>query len=161
MTGSLRITPDGRIITDADHAAAPTRFGGDPRLQALQPFIDACLTVLPDGPLAGNVRLGVFLFLLGAADRLWQRLSLDEQRFPAFAEALLELHGLSAEEAATLALTLPQIRDNEAAREVLLEGAETLDHWLDGHDSNSVLRLNELVLHWRQMPGAFTWTAQG
>lgn len=150
------MTPDGRVVTYADHDAEQARAGRDPRLQVLQPFIDACLSVLPDGPFTGNARTGVFLFLLGAADRFWWRMGLDDQRFPAFAESLLQMHGLSPAEAATLAMSLPQVRERPEAREALLEGSETLEHWLDGHDNNSVLRLQELVLHWQRMPGSFT-----
>jgi hypothetical protein len=45
----------------------------------------------------------VFLFMLGAADRLWAHLGLDDLRFPALAAGLLQQRGLAADEALTLA----------------------------------------------------------
>ena len=150
MRDSLRRTPDGRITR---YGAKPSDHGHgthDPRLKVLQPFIDACLSMLPDPPPTGNARLGFLLFLLGAADRLWQRLDLDETRFPAFAMALLQRHGLPAPEATTLAFALPQVGEEGMARDALVEGAETLEDWLDGHDGNSVMRLGELITRWRR-----------
>jgi hypothetical protein len=151
MPNRLHQTPDGRVICytapngtrDSDEVAAPA-------LAALKPFIQACMAMLPDLPMSGRTRATVLLFLLGAADRMWQRFRLDDQLFPDFAADLLRQQGLPAAEAVTLAGALPQARDDASAREALLEGAEAMDHWLDDHDGNSVLRLGELLSGWRR-----------
>jgi hypothetical protein len=116
----------------------------------MQSFIDACQMMLPDGFSTGNARIGLFLFLLGASDRMWQRLNLDDSRFPPFATSLLESLGVAASAATALCAELPQLRHSAVAREALLEGAESMDIWLDGHDPNSLLRLKDLVLQWQK-----------
>ena len=142
-------SPDGRTTGYREDAASD---GQDPvaqRLAVMQPFIDACQAVVPEHPADGNARLGLFIFLLGAADRLWQRQGLDDARFPAFAEALLRSQGVPAPAASTVAFALPELRDIEAARDMLLEGAAAMDRWLGSHNGNSVLRLPELLADWR------------
>ena len=93
MNGSLRMARDGREITGTGGIPPANSRDRDPRLEILQPFVDACLVMLPEEPLTVNGRIGVLLFLLGAADRLWVRLYLGDARFPAFAESLLQMHG--------------------------------------------------------------------
>ena len=56
---------------------------------------------------------------------------------------------VAATGAATLVNALPQIRAQEAARATLLEGAETLGYWLEGHDNTSVMRFGELTRNWQ------------
>jgi hypothetical protein len=151
VTGWLCMTPDGRVARCKGEKPGNVWSNWDQRLQILQPFLHACLTILPSDRLTRNERLGTLLFFLGAADRLWCRLDLDDNRFPAFAESLLVLHGLSSAQAVTLVSTLPQVHEITAARSALLEGAETLEQWLGGHDNNSVMRLSELIVQWRRM----------
>ena len=146
----FRKLPDGMVSEYSDGRSAGSSIRKDQRLEILQPFLDCCMTVLPDTRLTTRARTGLFLFMLGAADRLWARMNLDPARFPAFAAALLQQRGLGADEALTLAFTLPGVREEEAARECLLEGAEALDAWLDSHDGNCVLRLGELIIGWQQ-----------
>jgi len=152
MKRTLLQTPDGRVIRGPEQdTEAETAGHSEPALRAILPFIQACQSVLPDGPMSGAVRTGLFLFLLGAADRLWQRLELGDGRFPAFATALLQRQGVSAAEAATLVDTLPQLMQVEFARAAFLEGSRTLDEWQDAHDANSVMRLEELIARWRHI----------
>jgi hypothetical protein len=153
-----RQTPDGRpsaALPAEDHSAEalePTAREV-PRIPALEPFVEGCAAALPelsDGD--SGPRLGFSLFLLGAADRFWERSRLDDGRFPAYAEGLLRRLGMNAPEAATLAASTPRLAEaDERAREALAEGAETLDAWLDSHDSNLFLRLTELVPRWRRL----------
>jgi hypothetical protein len=154
MKGKLQQTPDGRVIEQAPDPSH-TQASPDRRTQVLELFIEACLAVLPEGALAGNARVGFFLYLLGAADRLWQRLDLDPKRFPAFAEELLQRQGVPASTAATLAFALPQVREQGLARETFLEAAETLDDWLDSRDNDRVMGLGELLLRWRRSAPPF------
>ena len=146
----LRKSPDGMISEHSDEDGTGSAAGNDLQLEILQPFLDGCMSVVPDTRLTRRARTGIFLFMLGAADRLWARLSLDDARFPAFAATLLRQRGLSADEALTLAYALPSVREDESARECLLEGAATLDVWLDGHDANAILRLGELIAGWQR-----------
>jgi hypothetical protein len=144
-----RSGPDGRI-TDYRHDQGPREPPAHAAaLEIMRPFIAACEAVLPDDPAHGNTRLGLFVFLLGAADRLWQREGLDDARFPAFAEQLLRARGVPATAASTLSFTLPQLRGIEIARDMLLEGAAAMDDWLASRDGNRVLRLPELLADWQ------------
>lgn len=141
--------PDGRTTGYHKEAAPGAQDAVTQRLEVMQPFIDACEAVIPQHPADGNTRLGLFVFLLGAADRLWQREGLDDARFPAFAEALLRSQGVPATAASTVAFALPELRGIEAARDMLLEGAAAMDRWRESHDGNSVLRLPDLLADWR------------
>lgn len=159
MTKTWRDTPDGRpVAADEDldrHLGYPPRRtaeGGaarQPAVPALEPFIQGCATLLPDSD-ETSVRTGLSLFVLGAADRFWQREDLDETRFPSYARQLLQRFGLRSEQAVTLVAALPQLRTDERAAAALGEGAETLDLWLESRDSNLMLRVKELIPRWRR-----------
>jgi hypothetical protein len=144
MKDRLTQTPDGRIIRTAEAGSeAADSQRSDLACRVMQPFTEACLSLLPDRPLTGVARTGLCLFLLGACDQLWQRLGLQDSQFPDFASDMLQQQGLSAAAATTLAFTLPQLMEVDFAREILLEGASTLDEWLDGHDANCAMRLTD------------------
>jgi hypothetical protein len=150
MTDKYQRTPDGRTIRVPDDATSDAHNQPvDEQLNILQPFIDACLVIAPEQSLNGHSRTGLLLFLLGAADEFWRRHELDDTRFPAFAQSLLQRSGVSGPAAATLSDTLPQLMSVEIARETFQEGAETLNDWLNSHDSNSVLRLTEVINRWQ------------
>lgn len=53
---------------------------------------------------------------LGAADRYWYRLHLDDSRFQLYAEDLLCGFGLRPQTAATIVSALPQLMGDDAAR---------------------------------------------
>lgn len=149
MATRKRSTPDGRITSYAtptrpDRPAAP-----DPALTLLQPFIDACLAVVPEGTLSGPGRTGFVLFLIGAADRMWRHYGFDPHRFAAFAAHLLQVHGVKSDAAAAIALNLPRLPESAPARAVLVEGAEVFAQWREGHDPNAVLRLTQLAPRWQ------------
>lgn len=145
-------TPDGRVIRNT---TGEETVPGDPPEEAarvMQPFVDACLAVVPERPLSTGGSLGPFLFLLGAADRFWQRLGLDDRRFPAFAAELLKSQGgVAASEAVTISAALPQLRDVPTASAVIAEGAAVMDTWLDSHDPDAVLRITELLPQWTSL----------
>lgn len=153
MARTFNNTPDGRITecSSSECRSEDMAAGsGDPRLLVLEPFLDSCLTMLPDQPLTGRARTGVFLFMLGAADQLWQRLDLDDTRFPEFAAALLQRYEVGAPEAVTLAFALPEVRSEPFAKKSLIEGAETFNLWMDSHDPNCLLRLKDLIEDWKE-----------
>jgi hypothetical protein len=145
--------PDGRVLTYGKPGDRTTKTSFAQRLGRLEPFIEACLAVMPMRPLSNDRRLGLFLFFLGAADRMWQRNDLDDARFPSFAARLLERHGVPAGAATALATDLPRLREVGPAREAMREGAEVFEQWMDGHDVDAVLRLNELIVHWDNFRG--------
>ena len=147
MTDRYR-APDGRVLSYGNTGDKTAKTSFEQRLGALEPFIEASLAVMPMRPLSTDRRLGLFLFFLGAADRMWQRNNLDDARFPRFAERLLQLHGVPASSATALANDLPRLREVAAARDAMREGAEVFEQWMDGHDVDAVLRLIELIPHW-------------
>jgi len=146
MTREFKQTPDGRIIVHGTRE--PDETPPVHRIRTLRVFFRACLTTLPDKPLDAKARTGFFLFLLGATDRYWHRLGLNDEQFPVFTEALMAENGISEAEATTLSAALPQVREQEFGRDALLEGAEALDLWLDSHDKNAVMRVGELIQQW-------------
>jgi len=124
--------------------------GEDPRVMELEPFLEGCLSVLPERMERGQTRLGVLLFLLGAVDRFWALQGLDSRRFQPCAEGLLRRFGLSPDHAATLTATLPRVPEDSFASRALNEGGDTLETWLNSRDPNVALRLTELVAEWRR-----------
>jgi hypothetical protein len=141
-------TQDGRIIdysgSQDDETAPSSEYG----VEALQPFMDACQAALSARRLSRNERIALFLFFLGAADRMWRRYDIDDRRFAGFAARLLQALGVSASAAAALSFSLPQLREVETASEIINAGANLFELWLDGHDSNALLQLPELVRQW-------------
>jgi hypothetical protein len=81
---------------------------------------------------------------------MWTHYGLDPHRFAAFAAHLLEMHGVKADAAATIALNLPRLPEAAPARAALIEGAEVFAQWREGHDPNAVLRLTQLAPGWRR-----------
>jgi hypothetical protein len=144
-------TPDGRVIAYGETPASSAWSAANHGQGTLAPFIEACLAALPAHTLSSDRRLGLFLFFLGAADRMWQRSGLDDTRFPAFAADLLQTQGVSKSAAVTIAQELPQLRQVESARTIMLQGADLFEEWQDGQDSDAVLRLNQLVLEWDKL----------
>jgi hypothetical protein len=122
---------------------------GNPRIMELEPFLQGCLSVLPDRLEHGQIRVGVFLFLLGAADRFWSLQGLDDRHFQPYAESLLRRLGLSAQHAATLVSALPQLPAEPSARRALVQGGDALETWLRSRDPNVALQLTELIGEWR------------
>jgi hypothetical protein len=145
-----RSTPDGRVTSYATPSRPDRPAAADPALSLLQPFIDSCLTVIPEGTLSGAGRTGFVLFLIGAADQMWTHYGLDPRRFAAFAANLLQLHGVESDAAATIALNLPRLPESAPARAALVEGAEVFAQWREGHDPNAVLRLTQLAPRWQR-----------
>jgi hypothetical protein len=123
----------------------------DPQIMELEPFLEGCLSVLPDRLEQGQIRLGVLLFLLGAADRFWSLQKLDDRRFQPYAESLLLRSGLSAPLAATLVSALPQLAGEPSARGAMVQGGEALETWLRSRDPNVALQLTELIREWRRL----------
>jgi hypothetical protein len=149
-------TPAG---SGADEDYRPDRHIGYPpddrasahhRVPELEPFVEGCLSLLGEVPRDGETRTGFFLFLLGAADGFWDRFGLEDARFPAYAEDLLQRFELDPGQAATLVTAIPQLPRQGPARDALLEGARTLDLWLDSGGSNPLLRVKELIPVWRR-----------
>jgi hypothetical protein len=150
-------TLDGRVIATADNANGGTPDPRDKRLGPLQPFVTACVAALPAQALSQGRHLGLLLFFIGAADRLWQRYEVDDARFPAFAMRLLLTRGVRPAAAATIAQSLPQLRAIEAAHTVMVEGGDLFEQWVDSHDSAIVLRLPELVRQWDALERQLAW----
>jgi hypothetical protein len=126
-----------------------------PGVSDVEIFRQSCLSAMPTGLDEPGVRTNFCLFLLGAADRCWYRLRLDDTRFQAYAEQLLYGFGLRPQTAATMVSALPQLMESESARAAILEGAEVFDAWRETQDPNVILRLLELVPAWkRDEPGA-------
>jgi len=142
-------TPDGRVVRCQQHAADTPGRPGDARPRHFVPFLAACESVLPDLPVQGQARLGYFIFLLGAADRLWVRERLDDREFPDFTADLLRRSGVDAAAARTIATSLPQLREITVANAMLAEGAQAMDMWLDGSGGNPLLRLPQLLRRWQ------------
>lgn len=159
MASRKQTTPDGRVSSYATPTMPDSPAPPDPALRLMQPFIDACLAVLPERTLTGPGRIGFVLFLVGAADRMWQQHGLDPHRFAGFAAHLLQLHGVEADAAATIALNLPRLPEDQAARAALAEGAEVFSLWHEGHDPNVVLRITQLAPGWQR--GGFGSGVQG
>ncbi|MGD2083677.1 MAG: hypothetical protein PVF91_11975 [Chromatiales bacterium] len=133
----------------------PDTEGGPPvGVPVLQPFVDACLTALPRSlpAMGAREKLGLCLFLLGAADHLWSRQGLDDRRYPAAAETILRGLGIEPEKAATIVAALPQVAQEPIGRQALLQGAQTFERWYEGGDVNAVLVVPELVSEWRTEP---------
>lgn len=152
MSSSWRQTPDGRpsnveYSPDRD-AGAPERSPPEPRLPSLEPFIEGTIAAMPEMRDDG-ARLGLLLFLLGAADRFWDRNGLDDTRYPRYAESLLRRLGADAERAATLVAALAQLPEDDPAREVLTQGGDTFDQWLSSHNQNIFLIVTEYAPRWR------------
>ena len=149
-------SPDGRPMApagDLDRALGrPPRGTPDAiRISELEPFIQGCLSLLPDSLEEGRLRLGFLLFTLGAVDRFWAIHGLDDRRFQPYAEQVLERFGVSPGVAATLVAALPQLPGDPFALETLRQGAETLESWVLSRDPNVALGLHELMAHWRRL----------
>jgi hypothetical protein len=154
---SKRSTLDGRVIDylPSDTAKAPVTDRRRPVIPPpIRPFVDGCAALLPNDIDPDRVRLGFCLFLIGAADRFWHRKGLDGARFPNVAAAILEQQGIDAAAATTLASVLPQVRETGRGRELILEGAELMDLWLDSRDANCLLQVTDLARAWtdRELP---------
>jgi len=123
-----RQSPEGKAVAvgeDVNDRSVDSRQGDgleNPRIMELEPFLRGCLSVLPERLDHGHVRLGVLLFLLGAADRFWSLRGLDDGCFQPYAESLLQRLGLSAQHAATLVAALPQLPAEPSARRALVQG---------------------------------------
>jgi hypothetical protein len=149
-----RPSPDGRVVAVDVAAAGHTSPGlestdpGAPGVAELEPFLQGCMSVLPERLEHGQIRLGVFLFLLGAVDRFWTLRDLDDRYFQLYAENLLRRFALSPPRAATLVAALPQVSAEPFANRVLNQGGDTLEDWLHSRDSNVALRLTELIAEW-------------
>jgi hypothetical protein len=151
-----RQSPDGRVVAvgmdaDADGHSSPSLESidpDDPRLAELEPFLQGCMSVLPKRLEQGQIRLGAFLFLLGAVDRFWTLRGLDDRYFQPFAESLLRRFALSPPRAATLVAALPQVSREPFANRALKQGGDTLEDWLHSRDPNVALRLTELIAEW-------------
>jgi hypothetical protein len=122
-----------------------------PRIRELEPFLQSCASLLPESLEVGQIRLGILLFALGAADRFWSIHGLDDSRFQPYAESLLERFGLSPKLAATVVAALPQLPEDAFARTTLRQGGDTLASWLASRDPNVTLRLTELIAGWRRL----------
>jgi hypothetical protein len=150
-----RQSPDGRPVAargdgnDRRVDSPPRERTDDPQIIELQAFLEACLSVIPERLEQGPNRLGVLLFLLGAADRFWELYGLDDRGFQPYAESLLRRFGLSADEAATLVAALPQLPGQASARRAMVLGGDALETWVRSHDPNVALQLTELVAAWR------------
>lgn len=148
-------SPDGRPVkAEGDFSQALGSAGPDtpdiPRLRELEPFLQSCASMLPASLEDGQIRLGLLLFVLGAADRFWSIHGLDDSRFPPYAESLLERFGLSPKLAATVVAALPQLPEDAFARTTLRQGGDTLESWLASRDPNVTLWLTELIAGWRR-----------
>jgi hypothetical protein len=150
-----RQSPEGKAVAvggDVNDRPVDSLQGDDlenPRIMELEPFLRGCLSVLPDRLEHGKIRVGVFLFLLGAADRFWSLQGLGDRRFQPYAESLLRRLGLSAQHAATLVAALPQLPAEPSARRALVQGGDALETWLRSRDPNVALQLTELIGEWR------------
>jgi hypothetical protein len=164
MSERWKQTPNGRPAAAADAPGSvpvdrPGRGSGPSEgLPILHAFAQACLAALPDSVerMSPGQTLGLCLFLLGAADRMWSRLGLDDRRYPAAAEAILAELGVAPHKAATIVAALPQTVQDSFARDTLLQGADTFERWYDGTDSDSVLLLSDLVAEWAAAGGPET-----
>jgi hypothetical protein len=150
-------TPDGKPVATEHHpdrhlGYPPEKPASEPSVQALEPFIQGCLSLLPEIPGEVGPRMGFLLFVLGAASRFWERFQLDDGRFDAYAEELLTRFGLGLSQAATFLGAIPQLPRYGPARDALVEGEQTLDLWLDSRDTNVMLRVKALIPEWRQIP---------
>jgi len=149
MSRTYQRTPDGRVILKRDELHNSSfEHNWKSQLNDFQPFLQSCQSILSEDKLTDNAYVGYFIFVLGAADHFWERFNIDEQRFPAFVESLLELLNISASVSTSLTHSLSNLSQQPKALEVLLEGAETMNLWLDG-DHNSVMRLNQLLQQWQ------------
>lgn len=149
-------SPDGRAVVLEEGATGqsldrPERAGWEePRLAELEPFVQACLSLLPDQPEGGRARTGRLLFVLGAADRFWDLKGLDDGRFGAYSESLLRRFGMSPSQAATLSAALPQLTADPLALSAMIQGGDALQDWILSRDPNVALRLTELIAEWRR-----------
>jgi hypothetical protein len=151
ITRVWRQSPEGKAVAvggDVNERPVDSLQGADledPRLMELEPFLQGCLSVLPNPLEQGQTRLRVLLFLLGAADRFWSLQRLDDRRFHPYAESLLRRSGLSAQLAATLVSALPQLPEEPSARRAMVQGGDALETWLRSRDPNVALQLKELI----------------
>lgn len=157
MPPSWRQTPDGRPspdeISSDRHVGAGPGATAELLIPTLEPFIEGTVAAMPESRDDG-VRLGLLLFLLGAADRFWDRKGIDDARFPAYAESLLRRLGVAADRAATLVAALPQLPGDDPAREVLTQGGDTLEEWMSSHNQNVFLAVTEHAPRWRGLGAA-------
>jgi hypothetical protein len=149
-----RQTPDGRpaatnVSRNRNPEALERRSDNLPVVE-LAPFVDGCLTMLPERSRDNGERMGFFLFLLGAGDRFWELNGLDDKRFPAYTESLLRRLDVPAETAATIAADLSLLPKDGPVGEAMVHGRETLDEWIASGDPNIPLRVKELMPRWRQ-----------
>jgi len=144
MTATLGAAAPPDQTRQSAHPAARPDFG------ELEVFRRACLSALPEGLVEPKLRTGFCLFMLGAADRYWFRLHLDDSRFQPYAEDLLCGLGLRPQTAATIVSALPQLMGDDAARSAILEGAEVFDAWRETDDPNVMLRLRDLAPGWKR-----------
>jgi hypothetical protein len=142
-------SPDGRVIQVKQGETGKRRRLDEARSKQFLPFLAACEATLPDLALEGPERLAFFIFLLGAADRLWARQRLEDRDFPDFAAELLTRSGVDLATARTISTTLPQLREIAVAREMMTEGARAMDMWVDGTSGNTLLQLPVLLRRWQ------------
>ena len=152
MSETRNQTRDGKSADDEAHPGHPPAGAARERSdQAFEPFIQGCMSLLPEIPGEVGPRMGFLLFLLGAADRFWERFQLDDRRFDAYAQGLLNRFGLGHSQAATFVGAIPRLPRYGPARDALVEGEQTLDLWLDSRDANVLLRVQELIPMWRRI----------
>jgi hypothetical protein len=137
-------------VASPDQTRQPADPAARPDFGELNVFRRGCLSALPDGLVDPRLRTGFCLFLLGAVDRYWYRLHLDDSRFQPYAEDLLCGFGLRPQTAATIVSAIPQLMEDDAARRAILEGAEVFDAWRETNDPNVMLRLMELAAVWKR-----------
>ena len=149
-------TPDGRPIAGdyrPDHQPGHSAVSelGETGTPELERFIQGCSMLLPEAAEEPGPRTGFYLFVLGAADHYWQRFQLDDALYGSYSERLLRRFGLDWEQAAALVEALPRLPRQGPAWDALCNGAETLALWLDSHDTNVLLRVQDLVPQWRRI----------
>ncbi|WP_200381058.1 hypothetical protein [Thiococcus pfennigii] len=153
MTEIWQQAPDGRpLVVDSQgerHTAFLPRRAGVPRpLAAFEPFVAACLAALPEHPSEPGARLGLELFLLGAARRFRRAGPLPDEALLAGLADLFERHGIARGMLLDLLADLPALTRAPAVCGVLDEGAAALEEWLASHDQNVALRVRERLPDW-------------
>jgi hypothetical protein len=124
----------------------------------LEPFVAGSIAALPEPPGRGaaptddrqGTRLGLLLFLIGAAEAFAARRSLKRDDVLAGLPVLLKRHGLQAWTQTDLMTLLPALAQEPMARAAFTKGATALDDWLSGHDQNLPLLVRELASDWQR-----------
>ncbi|AGA90031.1 hypothetical protein Thimo_1233 [Thioflavicoccus mobilis 8321] len=153
MTEIWQQSPDGRpLVIDPEggyHAAFLPRTADAPRpLAAFEPFVTACLAALPEHQREPGARLGLELFLLGAARRFRHAEPLADEELLAGLADLFERHGIARGRLLDLLGELPALERAQATRQVLDEGAATVEEWLASHNQNLTVRVRERLPDW-------------